>query len=202
MNSFITGLFSPPSASRGDRFSPTGSPPFLLGVVQQHKMAIAAIEGLVEFPESLPVNFPRLLRVRIVVPGKLVVGNLNGFDDRPIFVPLLLLAGGGITINQVAQINEQGRFQPVDFHDQAFEWQETLTLETRTRVADYGKFNFRAQAGTASNSTTIRAATRALRSRAESNRPGCIRPNRSCYRPPEESMVKMQRSPSPEEREL
>jgi hypothetical protein len=84
-------------------------------------MATAVIERLAEFPESLPVNLPCLLRASIVIPGKLVAKNLNGFGYRLVFILLLFLPDNALTINQVAQVDDQGRLQPVDLRDQAFE---------------------------------------------------------------------------------
>jgi hypothetical protein len=118
------------------------APAFLLGVIQQHKVAITPIERLVELSEPPTVNSAGLLGMRVMVSRHLIVGNLDGFDDRLIFVPLRLLARGAVAIDQVAKVDDQNRLQRVDLRDQALERDKTLALESRASVADDDKLKF------------------------------------------------------------
>src|SRR5664280_1903377 len=77
--------------------------------------------------------------MRVMVPRRLVIGRVNLLNHLLVFVPLLLLAARAVAVDQVAQVDDQGRLEGVDLRDEALEGSKVLALEAWPGVADYDK---------------------------------------------------------------
>jgi hypothetical protein len=116
------------------------APALVLSVVQQDKVPVLEIKRLVELAEAAAIDPSGGPGVGVMVPRRLVIRARNGLDDLLILVPLLLFAAQTITVDQVADIDHQRRFESIDPGDQALKQAEVLALEPWPRVADDDEF--------------------------------------------------------------